>query len=202
MPPAGNPILGARVPAHRQDEYIGATQSKNETKMNGINLWQATYAVLAKVIKWSVLVALFCAVVIMMVSVIDVIGAKFFDRGLPGSTAFVEELNLVLVFMAVAYVQIERGNIGIAFLNRYLPTGLNHAIALAGHVLGILVCGFFSWRTLILVQHMIATGDIKNAAAIEFPLWPFALVNFYGYALLTIAFILCLGRGIIAGSEK
>ena len=170
--------------------------------MNGINLWHSIYDVLAKVIKWSVLVSVFCAVVILLLSVIDVVGSKFFNRGLPAATSFVEELNLVLVFMAVAYVQTERGHLRIALLNRYMPTGLRHAVVLLGHVLGILICGFFSWRTLILMQNMLATSDIKNAAVIEFPLWPFALVNFYGFAILTTAFIMCLGQGIIAGSES
>jgi TRAP-type C4-dicarboxylate transport system permease small subunit len=167
-----------------------------------MNLWRAIYKVLTKVMKWSVMVALFSSAAILLISVIDVIGSKFFNRGIPAAVSFVEALNLVVVFMAVAYMQTERGNIGIAFLNRYLPKGLNYAIALTGYALGILVCGFFSWRTLVLVQNMLATRAINAGAVIEFPLWPFALVNFYGYTMLTLAFILCLGRGIIAGSEK
>lgn len=170
--------------------------------MNDMKLWHGIYAVLDRVIKWSVYVAVFCSAVILIASVLDVIGAKFFNHGLPGANAFVEELNLVLVFMAIAYVQIERGHLNITMISRLMSPGLKHVMTLGGHVLGILACGFYSWRTLVLVQTMIATHDIKNAAAIEFPLWPFALVNFYGYAMLTVAFILCFGRGIIAGAEK
>jgi TRAP-type C4-dicarboxylate transport system permease small subunit len=167
-----------------------------------MNLWRSTYEVLVKVMKWSVMVAVLCNILILLICVIDIIGSKFFNLGIPGAVVFVEQLNLVLVFMAVAYTQVERGNIGVAFLNKYLSTGLNQAIKLTGYVLGILVCGFFSWRTLVLMLNMIATRDIANTSAIEFPLWPFAMVNLWGYVLLTIAFILCLVREQNSATEK
>lgn len=166
-----------------------------------MNLWHSVYDVLAKVTRWSAIVAVVCAVVVLLMSVIDVTGAKFFNWGLPGALELTEQLNLVLVFMAVAYVQLERGHMRVNLLETFMSAGLQHAIRLFSHVLGILVCGFFSWRTLVLMQNMIAAGEYKYGR-IEFPLWPFGFVNFYGFALLTVAFILCLGKGIIAGSEK
>jgi TRAP-type C4-dicarboxylate transport system permease small subunit len=146
--------------------------------------------------------AVISTALILVLSVTDIIGSKFFNRGVPGANAFVEELNLVVVFMAIAYVQIERKHVTITMLHRCMSERIKHWITLFGDVLGILTCGFFSWRTFILMQNMIAISDIKNAAAIEFPLWPFALVNFYGFIILTIAFILCLIKGIITGSDE
>jgi TRAP-type C4-dicarboxylate transport system permease small subunit len=170
--------------------------------MDGMLLWQNLYDVLARVIKWSVIAAVISTALILVLSVTDIIGSKFFNQGFPGANAFVEELNLVVVFMAIAYVQLERRHMSITMLHRFMSSGVKHAITLFGDVLGILACGFFSWRTFILMRNMIAISDIKNAAAIEFPLWPFALVNFYGFAILTIAFIMCFVKGIITGSDE
>jgi TRAP-type C4-dicarboxylate transport system permease small subunit len=177
-------------------------KNANGRKMNGKNPWRSVYDTLYKIMKWSMLVTVLGTVIVLLLCVLDVIGSKFFNRGIPGSVALIAQMNLVMVFMAVAFAQIERGNIGIAFLNRYLPAGLNHAIAMAGHALGMLLCGFLSWRTLVLVQEMIAIGDINNSGGLEFPYWPFGMVNLYGYAMLTIAFILCFGRELVASLKK
>ena len=169
--------------------------------MRAGNLGNSVYAWLARIIKYSAVVSAVAAAVILLMSVIDVIGSKFFGWGLPGAFELTEELNLVLVFMAVAYVQLDRGHMRVNLLETYIPAGLKHALALAGQVIGTVVCGFFSWRALVLLQDMIVSSEYRYGR-INFPLWPFGLIYLFGFTLLTVAFILSFGKGIVAGPAK
>lgn len=169
--------------------------------MEGTSLWHRVAGGLGRVMDVSVMVAVAGTALILVLSVADIFGSKFLNRGVPGANAFVEELNVVVVFMAIAYVQLHRKHVTITMLHRFMPPRVKHAITLSGDVLGILAGVFFSWRTFVLMQNMISVSDIKNAAAIEFPLWPFALVNLFGFVMLTIAYVLCFVRGVDSGSD-
>lgn len=156
---------------------------------------------LGRVITASVVVAVVGTALILVLSVADIFGSKFLNRGVPGANAFVEELNVVVVFMSIAYVQLHRKHVTINMLHRFMSPWVKHAITLSGDVLGILTGIFFSWRTFVLMQNMISVSDIKNAAAVEFPLWPFALVNLIGFVMLTVAYVLCFVRSVVTGTD-
>ena len=82
-------------------------------------------------------------------------------------------------------------------LHSYLPKGFSHALKLAAYVIEALVCAFFSWRTIFLIQEMV-TGMERNPGTVRFPLWPFALIVCLGFALLAIASIVAFGREVAA----
>ena len=138
-----------------------------------------------------------CAGVMVLLAVMDVIGYKLFSHGIPGANDFIEELNVILVSMSIAYVQLERGHIRITVLEKFMSARLSHGIRSSSYIIGILVCGLLSWRTLILLQHMIENA-VRKVGAIYFPLWPFSLALFLGFSFLTIAFIISLPRVIAA----
>jgi len=167
-----------------------------------MGIWQTIDNTLSKIIRFPVYLAIFCAAIIMLISVIDVIGYKIFNRGLPGTVAFIEELNIILVFAVIGFIQIERGHMNINLFEKYMSPLFKYVMKIISNILGLIVCGFFSWRTLILIQRLIASGDVKDAAAVRFPLWPFAMINCLGFVLLTLAFILCLGRTVINNSKN
>ena len=54
--------------------------------MDGMLMWQNLYDVLARIIKWSVVVAVISTALILILSVTDIIGSKFFNQGSPGFT--------------------------------------------------------------------------------------------------------------------
>ena len=168
--------------------------------MNDMNLWRFIFEALLKVTKWSVIVALLCAAFILVVSVIDVIGSKFFNWGIPGAVAFIEELNLVMIFMAVAYVQLSRGHISVNVFAKRLSSRTNHALKLAGYILGMFASGLVSWRAVVLTQTMIELSSTK-AGLVKFILWPFPLAIVVGFGLLALAFLITFIKGIATGLE-
>jgi TRAP-type C4-dicarboxylate transport system permease small subunit len=157
-------------------------------------------ASLTKVISWFVIIAEVSAAIMMLILVADAISAKLFDAPIPSAAELVTEMNVILVFGAVAFVVLERGHIRIDALDPHLSKLTNYILRLVSHILSILVCGFMSWRTFFLVQEMMET-KICNAGLIQFPFWPFAVAVFLGFIFFTIAFILVLCRTITGGTE-
>ena len=165
--------------------------------MKGRSGWQLIDFILTKIIGWYVIIAEISAAIIMLLSVADVIGAKFFNHGIPSATELVEQLNVPLVFGAVAFVTLERGHIRIDSLDAHLSEKVKYILKIFSRIVEIIVCGFLSWRSFILVQDMIE-NFYRNSGTWTFPLAPFAAAVLIGFILLTIASMLALGREIIA----
>ena len=170
-------------------------------KQDKRNLWSYIDTGITKVATWCVFVAVFCIAVMMLLGVMDVIGDKFFARGIPSALEFIAQLNVVIVFLAVAYVVLERGHITMNVIENRISKRLNNVMRLVGYFLSILFCGFIGWRSLILVQRLIESA-VPNSGQIRFPLWPFASALFFGCVLMTIAFILVAVRGIIVRPKE
>jgi len=164
-------------------------------------LWQKIDSILTKIISWYVIVAEIAAAIIMIISVADVIGAKFFGLGIPSAIELVEQLNVPLVFGAIAFVAIERGHIRIDTFDAHMSTAVNNLLKILSRIVEMAICGFLSWRSLILVQDMIEKFA-RSTGSIMFPLLPFGLSVLIGFILLTIAAILGIGREIIARQES
>jgi len=132
----------------------------------------------------------------MVIAVVDVIGSKSVGWSVPSSVAFISELNVLLVFMSIAYVTRERGHIRITILEKFMSPGVNFAVMLFLYVLAIITCGLCSWRAVALIQTAIETNAIRSGA-IDFPTWPSNVAVLIGFALMTIVYILLFARAII-----
>lgn len=164
-----------------------------------MKLWKSIDATIQKIAKWSLLIAVICIVFMMVLATLDIITTKFFNHPIPGTTEIIEDLNIPLVFLGMAYVQLTSGHIAGPVFEKRFSKSVNNAIKIAGCVLGILGCGFVAWRTLILLQTMILTQETK-IGAVEFVLWPFALIILWSFVLQVIAFIPSIVR-ILTQSE-
>ncbi|OGO17457.1 MAG: hypothetical protein A2Z02_03540 [Chloroflexi bacterium RBG_16_48_7] len=160
------------------------------------NIWQKIDFILEKILSWYVIVAEIAAIAIMLLSVVDVVGSKFFNQGIPSAIELVEQLNVPLVFGAIAFVAIERGHIRIDSLDAAWSTSVKYLLKIFSRIVEMAVCGFLSWRSLILVQDMIEKFA-RSTGSIMFPLLPFGLSVLIGFILLTVAAILGIGREIM-----
>jgi TRAP-type transport system small permease protein len=160
------------------------------------NLWPITEAVATRFIKWFVIMAEVALAVSMLLSVVDVVSAKIFKAGIPSAVEFVTELNVPMLFGALAFVELERGHIRIDEMFHW-PRRVSHVLKLTAYLIEALVCAFFSWRSVFLVQEMF-TGIHRSGGTIRFPYWPSSIIVLIGFILLTIASILALTRTIAA----
>ena len=169
--------------------------------MSGMKIWWSIDAAITRATKWFLWVSVFCLAVMMTLATVDIITTKFFSRPIPSAGEFIEDFNIPLVFMGMAYVQLHRGHISGALFENTFSKRVNKIVKIGGYVLGIVVSGFVSWRAVPLFLHWLDTGIFK-LGAVPFPMWPFALVTVLGFALLAIAFILSIVRLVALPEES
>lgn len=137
-----------------------------------------------------------CLFLIMLLAVVDIIGAKLFNKGVVGTLELIESLNVPLVFLAAAFVQLDRGHIRIELLQSRMPAFLRHLINIIGYITGTLMCGFFCWRTLILFNEAMEIGK-STGGGLDFPIWPTVGILVLGFGLLMLAFLISIIREVI-----
>jgi TRAP-type C4-dicarboxylate transport system permease small subunit len=147
----------------------------------------------------------FCLVAIMLMAFFNVLGEKLFKHGIPTSTETIQYLHVPVVFLAAAYVTLDRGHTRIDLLSSRFPPGLQKTCALAGNLLGIFICSFISYRGFIQTGRFFARHRMSSVTGIGFPLWPFALLFSLGFVLLSLSFLWSIVRQFVplhsAGAE-
>jgi TRAP-type C4-dicarboxylate transport system permease small subunit len=137
----------------------------------------------------------------MLLAVIDIAGAKLFDHGILSALDYISYLNVVLVFMSIGYVTLERGHMTINILEGHMSNRVEHILKLAGNFIAILFCIFWCWRSVIEAQ-ILLDNMVRNHGSVPFLVWPFAIVMIWGCILLTLGFIIVFVKGIRAMPAK
>ena len=141
-----------------------------------------------KATKWLTSIASVCLGIMMFLSVFDIIGAKVFKTSIPGTILIVEELMVIMLFLAIAYVQYERGHIAITLVYNRMNAKAVYIVDVVKNATGMVLFGFITWRSFVLLQNAIRMMAIKPGE-IDIPLWPSILTVFVGSALLTVTYI-------------
>jgi len=145
--------------------------------------------------KWMSYVAALALGIVTLVCFVDVITWKLFGWTVPSATDLVTYLNLVLVFMAAAYVQMDRGSVAIELLQNKFQKVVRLATRVFGWVLGAGVCLFAAYRGWFRLADMYNTNAMAEGAW-HFRLWPFQAVLVFGFVCLGLAFLFAIGRDV------
>ena len=149
---------------------------------------------ISRVISYLVAAALLA---IMVLAFCDVIAAKFFKTAIPSATEWITYLNVLAVFPAVAFVQLDRGHTNVDFLNHYYPKWLQKGIRVFGHLLGVGVSFVIAWKGFETTASMLAKHEMSSSSTLvrgAFPLWPFCGAMSVCCVLLGLAFAWCIVR--------
>ncbi len=135
--------------------------------------------------------------VIVAVCVIDVVSWKFFDWPFPSQQGLVTYLNVALVFLAVAYVQMDRGSVAIELLqDSFGLRGISKlAVRVFASILGAGISLFCAYRGWYLLADLYRT-HASDTGVWHFPIWPFELTMVLGWFLLGVAFLFTIGREV------
>ena len=101
------------------------------------NLFLSIEARITKIIKFFVILSAASSAAMMIIAFVDVVGTKFFSLPLKGAAEFIEELNVLLVFFAIGYVELERGHIRIAVFEKFMFKGLINIINIFRYLVGL-----------------------------------------------------------------
>lgn len=139
--------------------------------------------------------------IIMLLALINVIVSKIFKFSLPSSTEWITYLNILAVFPAVAYVQLDRGHTRVDLFDNRFSAPVKKAIEVFSNFVGMVICGLISWRTFVLFLDQLAKGTSSSSSTLTkgaFPLWPFSLLLSFFCALWLLAFGWSIARVFVS----
>ena len=154
-----------------------------------------------RILRYIAYISAFCLFAIMLVAFLNVVGEKLRSAGLPvtgipASTEIIQYLHIPVVYLAAAYVTLDRGHTRIDLLSVKLPPAVQKFFVLLGDLLGIGVCCVIIWRGFVQMGRFISRHRMSSVSGIGFPLWPFALILCVGYILLLLSLILHIVREV------
>ncbi len=135
--------------------------------------------------------------VAMLISVIDIILIKIFNSSFPSAHEWVTYLNIMMVFPALAYVELDRGHIAVNFMDNIFPDGLRKGIRIFSRLLAVALMGFITYRGAVLTMDKFASGESSSAnafAVLSFKTWTFAALYTVSCGLFTLSFVWTLVR--------
>lgn len=150
-----------------------------------------------KVMKWISYVSAICLLVITLLSTADVIANKIFNHGITNATEIVTYLNIPVVFLSTAFVQLERGHTHIDLIYVHFPMWAQKLIHTIGNILGVAISAFIGYRAIILTTQKIATKAMSSSATTAFIIWPFVALIAAGFAFMAVAFLWSLVREFV-----
>lgn len=146
------------------------------------------------VMKWISCISAVCLLVITLLSTADVVANKIFDHGITNATEIVTYLNIPVVFLSTAFVQLERGHTHIDLIYVHFPMWAQKLIHTVGNILGVGISGFIGYRAIILTIQKFTTVAKSSSAINSFVIWPFVAIIALGFALMAVAFLWSLFR--------
>ena len=149
------------------------------------------------IMKWISYVSAVCLFVITILSTADVIGNKIFDHGITNATEFVTYLNIPVVFLSAAFVQLERGHTHIDLIYTHFPMWAQKLIHTIGNLFGVALSGFIGYRAVILTIQKYTTVAKSSSAINAFVIWPFVALLALGFFMMAIAFLWSLIREFV-----
>lgn len=184
VPPGAEPVShGMEAAQAAMDEGVIAAVEFPDTRFGRFDRRYTAFT------RWLSYLAGLALLSVVVVCVIDVIGWKLFGLSIPSSTDFIQYMNEALVFLAVAYVQTDRGSTSIELLQAHYPRPVKVVIRTFSYVLGFACCMFVAYRGWVMLDKLWETKDAA-AGTWKFPLWPFEAclvtgVFFMGWGFVT-----------------
>ncbi len=139
-----------------------------------------------KVISYVSAVALVAVAVICTANAFTSSVLKF---GITNSTELVTYLNIPVVFLSLAFIQLERGHTSIDLLVGHFPAIVQRVLATLGYLIGIAISAFIGYRSVVLTINKYNLSEKASAARNSFVIWPFAAVVALGFLLLAVAMV-------------
>lgn len=134
--------------------------------------------------------------VMMLLSVADVIGRKFFMHPIQGTAELVGILLVIAASTGLGYCALIKGHVRIGIImDRFSPRG-QAAFDIFAYILCIAASGIISWQASLRMYTYIFKQLGGRTAILAMPIWPFMLVMVIGFVWLTVILIIHLVTSI------
>jgi TRAP-type C4-dicarboxylate transport system permease small subunit len=168
-----------------------------DTKFGKFDKWYTTWT------KWLSYAAGLALLSVVIVCVVDTVGWKLpgVHKSIPSSVDFITYMNVALVFLAVAFVQMDRGSVAIEMGQDHFPRWLKVGVRMFGYLLGFGSALYVVYRGLYLLQDL-WTNKVTASGVWKFPLWPFEVCLLIGMFFLAWGFVVTGVRDLVHFKHK
>lgn len=145
-------------------------------------------------------VSMIAIILILVVTWVDVLGAKLFNYPVPGMTELVTSLHLMLIASAVGLAELKGFQVRVEFFVRKLPRRLQ--IAMTAFAAAV-TTGFFillGWQGYHFGASLIRSGETTGTILI--PLWPLAFWVVLCSIPACLVFLSELLHSVSGGTDK
>ena len=158
--------------------------------------------VLGMLLKWQGRVnrgVLLLSMLALLAACVILTGSVFLRYYFKAPTDWQDEMSVFLLvgamFMCGAYVQSQRGHIGIEALAGFFSPATNRWRVLFCDIASFAFCGFFTWKTWSMLHEAFVEGQTTSSSWAP-PLWiPYGLMAL-GMTLLTVQILLQIFTGL------
>ncbi|MEM2567367.1 MAG: TRAP transporter small permease subunit [Candidatus Bathyarchaeia archaeon] len=128
---------------------------------------------------------------IMLLLTCDALMTKVLSKPITGTPEIVTVVNVLVVWMVTAFVQVQMGQQRVELYNQLFGKWGRRFIEIASDILGMLVVTFLFWRVCAHTWYLFVS-DQRVRGELNFHLWPFGAAMCIGLLLLAVAFLLTL----------
>lgn len=140
--------------------------------------------------------------IVAVLCTLDSLSSKFLSVSIPSGTDWVTFLNIPVVFLAMGYIQVERGNTVVDILSSKFPKKMDKTVKVCAYIVSVLLCVFLGKCGFSIMMDKIAQHTMSSGQMSAFPVWPFALIVAVGYSLAAFAFFWCIIREFLIPPER
>jgi TRAP-type transport system small permease protein len=130
--------------------------------------------------------------VMMLLSVADVIGRKFFLHPIQGTAELVGILLVIASGTGLGYAALTRSHVRISIVIDRLSSRGRAAVDVISYLICVVASGIISWQSSLRMYEYIFRELGGRTAILAMPIWPFMLVMVIGFVWLTVIFVILL----------
>ena len=145
-----------------------------------IDLWAKRLSV------WGEWIGVAGIIIMVVVTCVDVVGAKFFLTPVPGAIEIVSLVQVAAIVFAVAATQREGGHISVEMFVDTLPRRVRAMVRMLTSLLGLILFILLIYEGIGLGNEYLDAGEVT--ATVEIPFYPFAYA--FSIALLPVAMMM------------
>ncbi len=138
--------------------------------------------------------------VLMIFVIVTDVTMRYFGRPLLGFFEVTQLLMISLVFFALAYTQMKKGNVSVDFIVSRFPKRVQGIIDSVTYLISLGLFSLIVWRTALRAETFRLNNEVT--ATLGIPTFPFLLVIALGSGLLSLVLLVDLVHSLTQAVKK
>lgn len=163
--------------------------------------WKADRC-LVKVTKLVSYIPPICLLAVAIIATINIITTKLFHWGVPSVNDWISYFLIPIVYLALAYVQLDQGMVSVDFVSKRFPRIFNEILITLWDLIFSLAAFYISKNMFGLTMEYMQLHKRSSLLAGSFPLWPLALILGVGMLLYGVSTLWIIARRFVPREES